>query len=703
MIPRPPSRDELDSEPRDRRLGSTFEADQEMVDVQQGLNEDNDNTEGSSVAQEPIQRLSVRCDRRRQCARCLRSGSKCTYTAQVKVRPKRSQVQAPSHIDAKIDGIAQKLDALCELLQTGRSISKVSSTSDVCEHVTPRHATSRTHPENPQVQTECSKSLEPEYEGGSALSTHTAFATRFLHSAVVRDHSLNIIPDNDSKLGELYREIGDLFNTPRPVSGPLMTTGESPYQARPPAPQMPPPDMVLNCLRIARVCGRVASRAEYFFKVYSSSIHTAAEQIIVLYGLYALLLECASVLTNPEQKAAHKAQAQVCRDGLESVIAGLSFHLPSNYDYTLALSLAAGYSAERMKPTVAWNLNCAAARMAQALGYHKIVNRGSEMTVTTRRHVRIFGSIYMADKILSLRLGRGSVIREDEMASNYDATFDQANSAPQKFPPYWIALARLHGCIYDRLYSPRALCQSPQDRSVQARELLKDHQVILAQSYEAMSAFGQEFSNAMDARINELFQLIDSGFSMTMECLIYRSIPVAEGSTLPFCDECIPLAREAMDKHRRCVSLLPRSESWFVAKYFNWAMLTFPFVPFIIILCHVVETLDMADFDLLGGLISAIEGIRELLPEVYTQLGRFRPLYEVVGKFIEAKMAPMREMQAFDDFLQEANIDFSFEPSFLSMLTDRREPEGTGGQERDGASILNFWTNVDPETEGTGL
>jgi hypothetical protein len=59
MIPRPPSRDELDSEPRDRRLGSTFEADQEMVDVQQGLNEDSDNTEGSSVAQEPIQRLSV--------------------------------------------------------------------------------------------------------------------------------------------------------------------------------------------------------------------------------------------------------------------------------------------------------------------------------------------------------------------------------------------------------------------------------------------------------------------------------------------------------------------------------------------------------------------------------------------------------------------------------------------------------------------
>jgi hypothetical protein len=139
-----------------------------------------------------------------------------------------------------------------------------------------------------------------------------------------------------------------------------------------------------------------------------------------------------------------------------------------------------------MKPTVAWNLNCAAARMAQALGYHKIVNRGSEMTVTTRRHVRIFGSIYMADKILSLRLGRGSVIREDEMASNYDATFDQANTAPQNFPPYWIALARLHGCIYDRLYSPRALCQSPQDRGVQARELLKDHQVILAQSYEAM-------------------------------------------------------------------------------------------------------------------------------------------------------------------------------------------------------------------------
>ena len=78
----------------------------------------------------------------------------------------------------------------------------------------------------------------------------------------------------------------------------------------------------------------------YFFNVYSSSYPTTAEQIIFFSGLYILFLECAPVAENQAMRAECKIQGEVCRKNMETLLAGLPFHMPCTYDYVLALALA---------------------------------------------------------------------------------------------------------------------------------------------------------------------------------------------------------------------------------------------------------------------------------------------------------------------------------------------------------------------------
>jgi hypothetical protein len=48
----------------------------------------------------------------------------------------------------------------------------------------------------------------------------------------------------------------------------------------------------------------------------------------------------ADVLRNEPAKDQYTAQAKLCQRSLETLLASLPFHLPSTYDYVLALALA---------------------------------------------------------------------------------------------------------------------------------------------------------------------------------------------------------------------------------------------------------------------------------------------------------------------------------------------------------------------------
>lgn len=79
---------------------------------------------------------------------------------------------------------------------------------------------------------------------------------------------------------------------------------------------------------------------DYFLTVYGSSQSTLAEKIILLAGLLPLFSECSCVLDDQSLKDHYLAQVALCRESLETLLASLPFHLPSTYDYVLALALA---------------------------------------------------------------------------------------------------------------------------------------------------------------------------------------------------------------------------------------------------------------------------------------------------------------------------------------------------------------------------
>jgi hypothetical protein len=110
-------------------------------------------------------------------------------------------------------------------------------------------------------------------------------------------------------------------------------------------------DKVLMRLRMARESSQVAMLwfgnlmrpaqfNDYFFKIASPSPTTEADLIIVHCGLYWLFCECSKVVTNEETNQNYDAKAFKCVGNLETVLANLPFHQPTNIDFVYAMGMA---------------------------------------------------------------------------------------------------------------------------------------------------------------------------------------------------------------------------------------------------------------------------------------------------------------------------------------------------------------------------
>lgn len=105
----------------------------------------------------------------------------------------------------KIDEISRKIDAICKLFDNEQGIPtpQGSSVRNPTPAATPASAKAQYAAAVEHQRDEEAQSREPEYEGSSGLSAHTAFATKFLQSAVHRDPSTPIPPETASVLHEL--------------------------------------------------------------------------------------------------------------------------------------------------------------------------------------------------------------------------------------------------------------------------------------------------------------------------------------------------------------------------------------------------------------------------------------------------------------------------------------------------------------------
>jgi amidase len=71
------------------------------------------------------------------------------------------------------------------------------------------------------------------------------------------------------------------------------------------------------------------------------------------------------------------------------------------------------------------------------------------------------------------------------------------------------------------------------------------------------------------------------------------------------------------------------------------ALLHSPFVPFIVIFCHIIETCDKNDLDLLESVIKTLHSATDSIPSsgVRKEYGLFKALYDAACSYIEARLS----------------------------------------------------------------
>ena len=91
----------------------------------------------------------------------------------------------------------------------------------------------------------------------------------------------------------------------------------------------------------------------------------------------------------------------------------------------------------------------------------------------------LFWTIYMTEKMLSLRLGRSSTFRDQDITLSRLGGERSNGSCLTELNPGWVNMASIQGRIYDDIYSPRALMQPPQTRTSRARALAAELKAVM--------------------------------------------------------------------------------------------------------------------------------------------------------------------------------------------------------------------------------
>ncbi|KAE8416742.1 hypothetical protein BDV36DRAFT_309892, partial [Aspergillus pseudocaelatus] len=618
----------------------------------------------------------VKCDRGSPCGHCVKAGTQCSYASGPKPRERRQRVMVSKTYDSKLDEISRKLD---ELSQRVRQLnheptkSRTDKSFDFMDSInmrqeercssssfgptlstpslgsTPHQGSLPYSPTGAGVREVHGKA---EYEGESSLFAHAIFASRFLQNAIDSATNAEIAHEMQAVLDGLKTAVhsgnqkADTLSTLYPHAKEIpsgSTTRNLP---------LPPIDKVFMCLRMAREYPQVATLwlgdyikpsqfSDYLIKVASPGSASEADLIIVHCGLYWLFCECSKIIPDEDTKQDYDAQAFICAANLETVLANLRFHQPTDMDFAYAMGMASLYCLQKNKPSAAWNFINSASHMVQALGLQHNVPADTEGPEETAQKRNLFSTIYMTEKMLSLRLGRSSTFRDQDITLSHFGMEHPHGSFLAELAPGWINMASIQGRIYDDVYSPGALRQPPHVRTTRARALAAELKTAMQHAQDIHDHYEASKGHVLGLDYHEIARRSDRVIGLSMLTLIYRSISPEEPSTSAFCQECIAAARDTLHEHDQCVAVITkaRGKTVFLEAYINWTITQSPFIPFIVLFCHIIETSEASDLEHMKGLVETLESTSN--PSAHSTCSKqrrlFRALYDVAAKYVEVK------------------------------------------------------------------
>ncbi|KAI1137536.1 fungal-specific transcription factor domain-containing protein [Hypoxylon sp. FL0543] len=595
----------------------------------------------------------IRCDKESPCSNCRSAKRSCSSTgAGQKPKEPRQRVLISSQYERKIDSIEERLGGIETLL---RNLSPISGSASSNAETFIRQPFDKTTPLSGTTRDDTSSTVfDPEdagdFEGNSSLAAHTVFASEFLEHAVQGTplQQQGSSPKIDAALSSL-RRIARLHETRRTVSSfhefrlpnlkqpskvnlrdlplpPMALVAEKLREMKHgPAPMML---AVLYCFidieRFTDQCRRVYFNTEDI---------TDARFILVISGLAYMFLEAGLGAKDPQEKARYDTYYAMCQKNLETVLSQLNLLMPATLENIEALLMAASFSIDISRPSLAWLLNSHASHMCRTLGLHQIDSMKDDSPQKKAEKSLLFWCAYMLDKGLSLRLGRASILQDYDISLPHIAPEAHVAYPGTEVMTLWIKHAQVQGRIYERLYSPGALRQSGSYRVEQVGVLAAEQKHLMAQSMKLFAEFKD--SAEPEGRMFALMLKSDEVSYLSSLALTYRAMPPAGTRSRTFSDECIDAARAAMSCHQEAMEMM--EDQSLKIMYIHWTILYAPFIPFIVIFCLVIETSSADDLQRLADFVQSLEAAVDLSHSIGKLHQLCQVLYNVAQLYIEAK------------------------------------------------------------------
>ncbi|RSL98168.1 hypothetical protein CEP52_010495 [Fusarium oligoseptatum] len=627
----------------------------------------------------------IACDRLDPCSNCIKKGWNCQFPPRQRTAVKGQRIHITSVYENKISNIEKQLQHVIGMLEPYVSASSASAApaSESPRRKRPcivsegesSQAAPRFHAAFPLTpSTNTTSTPLSAFEGDSSLAAHTAMANTLLETAVSTSSLQPRMAEGMETLRQLISVNGEIPDAYGMASSHNQRLGSTPMLSQGDM-SMPPIQAVLTVLDLMKGNPRFESMGFHMFlsgkkfmgylnRVYTpGEVPTLADFIIVNGALIDVFLRSILLSDDIDKRRDFQQHMNLCEGNLETALSRLPVHMPHTIDHITALTF---FCISRNQ--IISDLPCL-----------EFSNYGH----THEYHCR-FSPV---EKGLSLRLGRPSSILD------YDITVPLPQHDDPEITAYtscfirWIRLSIVQGKIYKMLYSPAALAETAERRATWARSLVEETKKIYKQVLETSTQASNNKWKTVSGDETELSFFSEKVLFYSTLTLILKSLPPEEGSTYHFASECITAARTALEKHQEYCKALGPDSGRHIDVYVNWTILYNPFVPFIAIFCHVIESGDVQDLTRLQEFVASLESARMYSRATANIHRQFQALFNIAQQFIEIRTSNEllndEAITEFDEYIQALGI-------FPSRMTYNDSLGLLPGAEADDVE-LNGW------------
>ncbi|KAJ0418976.1 hypothetical protein BJY00DRAFT_172326 [Aspergillus carlsbadensis] len=523
----------------------------------------------------------VRCDRSNPCANCRIAGIVCQQAG--------ATLDSPAKLNkvSRLEGLIERLD---------ERLGRIEIQLDHSRHTTPERLTVESRPTRT-------------YEGGSSFNNQSVQATEVAQVTAYSQGS-----GGGTNISASLDDLKSLLQPPTTLDDFHFSRNDALRTL--PEMDLVPSGLIVDIVRSMKVrkpfclisnpLTDLPMVEDLFRKVYFPTEPLSVGHVTAMHGILLCLLKEFIAFKDP---LAEKYDLPSYMPTIEkNFSAGLETYemlaVPS-FENVLSLVLAVVKAQDEANALLLTTVIGAAARHCIVLGYHRAATYRDQKPDMAHNINRIFWSVYLVDKNMSLLLGRAPCIQDYDVDAPHPACSEDITVRPwDECLVLWVTLGRLQGQVYDRVYSAAAL-KFPQEVRNQ------NIQILAEELHQWRCSLGEiDWSHVTFPELVEVSRPIwDIMYYSLLASLLRGS---STSTTSPeITSQCFQAARSALQNHLRSFPMYCESNIVTVRDYANWVILYSSFTPFIVIFLHAIASSSLEDTQLLEDVVRTLYRVKD--------------------------------------------------------------------------------------------